>query len=502
MSTSGLGLSEEVRKWEEFEFVARDSLDFSIHDFKRVAETEVTAPPAPGPRSLFSYVDQLRPETQNASEGDLRAHYYRFSAQVTSRYEGIFPQLISPTVRAQNPQDLPTDLRKWRRLFVRCRRNSSPPVPKIKLILPLTETYLEHDATRSPGLLVVLDEPWYEFGGLGESITAEIEVLADPHNPDPNDPTFQDPCPVSTGNRTRFYFELGPDPIMAGKTDVLPQFDSSSTSFSTTKIGRIRGPVGHTHDEKDLGALFTSTSFIIPAPEIMNRTKTEIKQVKDLSWYMCKVRLRRKMLLKDPQNAGPATVMLSEPTEAQWVQFLPEFSLFADDTKVKQLYIEFLNDSSLVIKKRSNLSVLNPADLSGTVERGNKVLTPVLLLTRGAFNASGEPNDEVYVGVCWPKDGQSIFELLPETSGVQASVAALRSNPNVRFSARVLGVQGVPVLDPVSSQLKAMPKPESSKDFCDRLFAYNVQDMTNGKPMSDVNRPRVVRMSQPISDKR
>jgi hypothetical protein len=214
---------------------------------------------------------------------------------------------------------------------------------------------------------------------------------------------------------------------------------------------------------------------------------------------MTKISLRRKMLLKDPGTAGPATVKLSQATEAQWVQYLPEFSLFANDLKVDALFIEFLNHSSLVIKK-SDRTVLKPADLSGTVENGNKVLTPVLLLTRGAFNASGEPNDEVYVGVCWPKDEQGVFELLPETSGGSASVAELRSNPNIHFSARVLGVQGVPVLDSVSGQFKPMPKPESSKDFCDRLFAYNEQDKINGKPMSDDKRPRVVRISQPIRD--
>lgn len=509
---SGPGLSDEVRKWEEFEFAARDSLDFNIHDFKRV--TDSTTPPR-----WFSYADQLTPETGNDSvrnnsdrlvlaasagsqeKGDRRAHYYRFSAQVTSRYEGIFPSTISPIKQALNPQNLPDKLKKWRRLFVHCRRTSLPPVPKVKLILPLTETYLEHDSTRTPGLLVVMDEPWYEFGGLGESITAEIEVLADPHNPDPTDPTFEDPCPPPAGNRTRFYFELGPDPMQTDKTEVLPQSDSGSTSFSTAKIGRIRGPVGHTHDEKDLGALFTSTSFIIPAPEIMKRTRAGNEQIKDLSWYMCKISLRRKMIFKDPRNAGPATVKLSEPTEAQWVQFLPEFSLFAENRTVDNLYIEFLNDSSLVIKKRADRQILDPADLSGTVEKANKVLTPVLLLTHGAFNASGEPNDEVYVGVCWPKEGANFFELLPETTGGQASVAVQRNNSNIHFSARVLGVQGVPVWDPATSRFKAMPKPQSNKDFFDRLFAYNEQDQKNGKAISDANRPRVVRISQPISDK-
>jgi hypothetical protein len=506
---SGAGLSDEVRKWEEFEFAARDSLDFSIHDFKRVADSGLAAPTTlpPGSRRWFSYVDQLTPETQSnrsdgtQEKGDLRAHYYRFSAQVISRYEGIFPSSSSPIKQALNPQDLPNELKKWRRLFVHCRRTLPPPLPKVKLILPLTESHLGLDGTRSPGLLVVLDESWYEFGGLGESITAEIELLDDPHNPDPNDPTFQDPCPVSAGNRTRFYFELGPDPIMASTTNVLPQSDSGSTSFSTAKINRIRGPVGHTHDDKDLGALFTATSFIIPAPEILNRTQAGVQRVTDLSWYMCKIRLRRKMLLKDPRNAGPATVMLSEPTEAQWVQYLPEFSLFAGDLTVEKLFIEFVDDSKVVIKK-SATSIVKPADLSGTVENGNKVLTPVLLLTRGAFNASGEPNDEVYVGMCWPKEGQNFFELLPETSGGTASVAGLRANSDIHFSARVLGVQGVPVLDPATSQFKPMPRPESSKDFCDRLFAYNEQDKTNGKPMSDANRPRVVRISQPIRDQR
>jgi hypothetical protein len=499
---SGPGLSGPVKLWEEFEFAARDAVDFNTVDFKRAVE-EGNIPPinVTAPVTWFTYREQLTPETVDMrmadndplkdrlksdlqvlaanripegeeQKGDLRAQYYRFSANVVSRYAGVFPEDRSPAVSAKSPQAIPPDLAKWRRLFVRCRRTKQPPVPKIKLILPLTETFLQHDGTRSPGLLVVLDEQWFEFAGLGEGLSAEVELLADPHNPDPNDQNFQDPCPFPGSGGTKSYYELGPDPILAVSSPLFPQANSNrGASLTSATFGRIRGPVGHTHDEQDVGALFTATSFVIPAPKIENRSAGHTTTVNDLSWYMCKIRLRRQVRLRGSANTDPSVVMRSEATEPQWVQYLPEFSLFADGLKVEQLYISFVDDDTLEIRRKSDNRVVSPSQLFGPAETGSVLFTPVLLITRNVFDAAGESNNEAYVGLCWPDSGSNSFSFIRETPQEPINVATLRRNADIRFKARVLTVQGVPV-ERSGSAPERMPKPGSVQEFCDLLFAY------------------------------
>jgi hypothetical protein len=547
--TGDSGLSDVVRIWEEFEFAGRNDLDFTILDFKRAPELDrntltpgpapatpdaKTPHPVPAKKRLFTYTEQLTPETENAQlskadkekseqrtlaasgqqtsdgsveKGDLRAHYYRFSAEVFSRYEGALPDGKAHSRRAHNPQAGITDeAAKWRRLFVPCRRKENPPVPKIKLILPLTETFVEHEATRSPGLLAVLNEPWYEWGGLGEGIIAEVETLADPHNMPSGD---NDPCPipgpVPKPKGQKFYFELGPDPILL-KNDaaaikarlLLPQSDTlNPAAVSTVSLEKIRGPVGHTHDETDEGALFTATSFIIPAPTVKN----QVTPLTDLSWYMCKIRLLRQMRLKGSRSTDSASLLQSKATEAQWVQYLPEFSLFSCDRTVEDLYIS-VSATSIAIRNNKDDGVVNPAELSGPVESESLVFTPVLLLTRTAFNASGELNQEVYVGLCWPNTDNT-WSLLPELPGVANDVLKnLLNNKEVHFRGRILGVHDV-----IIAKNKSF-RPVSSKEFYDSLFAYNLGDKTdaNGKAVtpaiSDEQRPRIVRISQPISDVR
>ncbi len=527
------GLSDEVKLWEEFEFAARSEQDFTILDFKRASELDKSSmtPAAAIPKRWFTYAEQLTPERDNPQlsnkeksdqltldasktqtsegsneKGDLRSHYYRFSAEVFSRYEGVIPESKPRSKKAKNPQlDPKDDAAKWRRLFVPCRRKELPPVPKIKLILPLTESFVEHDATRSPGLLVLLNEPWYEWGGLGEGIIAEVETLADPHNPSD---VQADPCPPGGGGGTKVYFELGPDPMLLG-TDagvtksrlLLPQSDSlNPAAVSAVSLERIRGPVGHTHDETDEGALFTATSFIVPAPKILNQGSA----LEDLSWYMCKIRLLRLMRLKGSQNKDISAVLQSEATEPQWVQYLPEFSLFSCGRTVKDLYIS-VGQTSVTIKNNKDDTVMPPSELSGAIEKESPVFSPVLLLTRLAFNASGELNQEVYVGFCWP-EADSTWTLLPEVQGASNDILKnLTNNKEVHFRGRILGVQGVPLPTAKPNNLR---RPLSSKDFCDSLFAYNERDEKDEKgnplspPISDELRPRIVRISQQILDSR
>jgi hypothetical protein len=497
-ATSGPpGLSQKIRDWEGFEFAGREPTDFTILDF----EASQTTAPIGGKKEWFAYVEQLtapkgKPElseqtNQEASDrsgekGNLRASYYRFSSVVYSRYEGVIADPNARFRQALNPDASAAPFGKWRRLFVPCRHREAPPVPHVKLIVPLTDSYLDTDTNRSPGLLVVLDESWHEFGGLGETIVAEVETLADPHNPS----TIPDPCPTGGASGIRTYFEIGPDPILDGRSN--PIFQASPTGgLSTVSLQNVRGPVGHTHDVVDDGARFTASSFIIPAP-LIKPSGGANPSVTDLSWYMCKVRLQRIVRLKDAESTAPGAVMRSTFTEPQWVQYLPNFSLFADAKTTGDLRVKL--DASGIFLINNGGSVVKASQLSRPNEQSAAVFCILLLLTRIAYDASGRPNQEVYVSVCQQSgDGWAPFsnDITP------ASLQALIKNQNVRFRARVVELQAVP-----SEMANGKPKfptlPGTSKELFDRLFAFKQgTDFIN-----DLDRMRVVRISQPIKDSR
>jgi hypothetical protein len=545
------GLSVKVKTWEEFEFAGRDAGDFTILDFKSVSDTGVAPrigpPKTPAPknannskakaaanpaevkddRTLFVHTEQLTPERskqpasdRSSEKGDLRAHYYRFSARVYSRYEGIIENAEERFVEAVNPKlDKKDSLAKWRRLFVPCRRRETPPVPHIKLIVPLTQNIAENTPQhkRSPGLLVVLNETWHEFGGLGESILAEVETLADPHNPSmtsetpvptggPPNPAqpIPDPCPLLDANgkpipaTNTFYFELGPDPIVSGSSNPLvAKSDDPNRKLSTASLENIRGPVGHTHDTIDEGAFFVATSFIIPAPQITTG-KGAPPDFEDLAWYMAKIRLQRIVRLKGRESTDPSAIIRSAFAEPQWVQYLPDFSLFSNTLDVGRLRFKAspmpggpppVTEINVVTEADN---VVKGSDLSGPNEKSNAVFSILLLLTRTAYDASGRRSQEVYVGIFSPKaDGN--WNLIDGDTSREA-LHALASNNQVRFRARILELQAVPSGVALEGRFK------TSQELFDLLFAFNTDDDSKGPRIDDLKRPRIVRISQPIED--
>jgi len=492
-----IGLSAEVRKWEEFEFAARDESDFTVIDFKTGSRKTVD-----GKEELFTYTEQLTPEASasqvtsdgSTEKGDLRANYYRYSARVFSRYEGIIRNGEEAKSQALNPSLMNDDpIAKWRRTFVPCRRREKPPVPQIKLILPLTENYID-DRKRSPGLLVVLNETWHEFAGLGEGIVAEVETLADPHNAS----TVPDPCPLKDGagnplpTSNKFYYELGPDPILDGRSNpLLQKSDQATPTLSIVSLSGIRGPVGHTHDSSDEGALFSATSFVIPAPQIKTGAANPPE---DLAWYLAKIRLRRIVRLKGSGNLDPGAELRSDFTSPQWVQYLPAFSVFSSARQTSDLAVK-VNGSTVNIFTQSGGVLIREADLSGAIEKSNPVFKILLLLTRHAYDASGRRNQEVFVGLCASRSDGAWDLIQGDTSA--ATLATLASDPDVRFRARVVELQAVPADTPGGPVFPTLPA--TTQELFDLLFAYKKQD---DSPIDDLKRPRVVGISEPIEGSR
>lgn len=158
------------------------------------------------------------------------------------------------------------------------------------MVIPLTEGKPAEPSGRpatdppppaSWGVLVVLDEPWYEVGGLSERLEAEV-VLTDGRSILPG------------------LLELGPDPTRTESGPPAIKLDDIRVSADEA--------LGHTFDSGTGTPLLTATSFFL---EIASKSGI------DLSWYFAQVRFRRKLT-----TAGG--VLTSEPTPPFRFQLLPD----------------------------------------------------------------------------------------------------------------------------------------------------------------------------------
>jgi hypothetical protein len=134
-----------------------------------------------GAGPFFFYQEDL---AAIAPAGDLRAMHHRLSARIWNRYRAVLPSTLG-NIEARDKETRT----RWRRLFVPCRFRGLVPVPKIKFVLPLTQEDPQHPG-RGPGLLVAVDGPWYQVGGL-----AEQRALAKA----PGVPVGRRPAPVPGG---------------------------------------------------------------------------------------------------------------------------------------------------------------------------------------------------------------------------------------------------------------------------------------------------------------
>ena len=358
----------------------------------------------------------MQPDARAAvpQELDPRARYYRFSVRVWSRYAPLLPE---------NKRFLsmshPEPEKGWRRLYIPCRVADTLPVPKVKLILLLTDSVplsiLEGDAGKeeqlthgSAGLLVVLDEPWYQFGGIGEHLEAEVAQVTETR--------------TDEANRKVDYFQIGPDPILG-----LPELDADGSQYQSQKYDvsfpELRGPVGHTHDLNDEGALFTATSFIIRPPDReLRRGQSGPMPANDLAWFMAKIRLRRVVHLSGgnssfpppncPEDCGPLDRM-------QWVQFVPSFSL-EPHRKLQEVSV-CLNGSTVTI--------------NGPAFTPHSGLYWMLLFTQIAYDADGRENQEAYVCVYLLR-GTNQWTPLGQTLD--------NSAPYIDYRVRAFQLQGIP----------------------------------------------------------
>lgn len=312
---------------------------------------------------------------------DQRALYYRFAVRAYSRYRGLLqankPDFLD-SARDATPAE--TEARKkradrWKRYLVNCRRLGEVPKPQIKFIVPLTEAASVSAASADaqlPGLLVVLNETWYEVGGLAEKLVAELREV-----------TFE-----NDSHQNETIPEFGPDPILTGE-----HWTGGTVALEVSQ------PIGHTFDTDAEAPLFVASSCVLSLPSVP-------KAMED-KWCFAKINFRRKLIINGQQEAK------SQPTDPYWVQLLPDFSEFNDNFDYDKLALrrEATNANAIRVVAAGQPVTL-PAD---PAQAGFNKFSRLLLVTQVIRDMRGRRDQERYIalyrlesnGVCHPLDEQT-----------------------------------------------------------------------------------------------
>lgn len=371
----GLARISELREWEAVTFGERWNTDHSV-----VSMTPVGGLPA----GTYGFVHKQRIDVQLAAE------YLRTRVRVISRYEGLL-DASTRTCETGVPRSvtdrvpLPSKV-EWNRLVIPCRWAAPVPKPAVKLVLPLTET---GPRQKVPGVLVVMNERWYEVGGLAERL--EVELMRD------RVPDTEKGADLRLGPE---WPQFGPDPILSG--DGLPR------GTYTIDPGDVIGPVGHTFDRSTYSPLFVGTSFVIPMPD------ADVPLEDDGSWYFAKLRFRRVL---DPRLS--LCHLYSEFTRAYWVQYLPDFGKLLDRTADRNGFD--------VVDRTVRLSAAPTPHPHGMVR--------ALVLTKPVLDALGRTGQEAYVATL-TEASPGVFKSSPEQRVDLAAIPDLR--------ARILQIQTDP----------------------------------------------------------
>jgi len=450
-------LSSEIQNWEAAEFGDRSATD-------SLTEAMVTSPTRlPNGSRSFTFTESLRTQSGKADE---RCLHFRFSLRVVSRYEGLFPPDVQPftDIGGSTPQDKNATT-YWRASFVPCRYTGAIDVPKVRLIVPLTEVSEAGQDPQSPGLLVVMDGAWHQLGGLAEILEARVAISPDPSKP--------------ADEVTSYYTELGPDPIVK-KASVSPLQDLAPDSQASFPDRSIQGPVGHYFDSSNSSANFLASSFILPSPTI-NPIKPRAGTSKDPRWMLAKLQFRRTLLKKTPtdgysqdDNTGRFKDSVSSPyTPPVWAQYLPPFSIFEDVPLLgssrngkKPIRAQFQDGKIQLVDSSGNLVTLQsfPSD--------NSSFSLYAILTSRVVDITGRADQERYVGLFQPL-GNVWIKIDPAGSDVSV-------NDTTGYRVRIIEVQ------------RPLAAGFPGATLWDELFPLDDRDV----------HARIVRISEPVDSKR
>lgn len=304
-------LYQDLLKWEVPAFAGRSNLN---------AEENTTDIPlraaSPLPLDSTGQSEETSEERYQKTElltdpigDDQRLLYYRYSVVAHSRYGGLFADGEDPSV----PTPGPNDPAIWKRLAKRLQlgndkeRSDSVPMPAIKFLLPLTDSHTEDDDKENPwgtpGILVVLNEPWYAKGGPAEHLLARVAT-----------------APRIYLDKDKHPPEIGPDPILSTQG-----WDDTAHA---AQVGwyPLEDALGHTHDRNAKDPKWVRTSFVLRPP---------VHAPTDLSWHFVKLEFARALGEVNPagDQQPPVEDLLksnrlvrSKTTSPYWVQMTPDTS--------------------------------------------------------------------------------------------------------------------------------------------------------------------------------
>jgi hypothetical protein len=341
---------------------------------------------------------------RTAIPNDLRAHYFRFGARAYSRYEGLpgFTPFANtsasfvPAAISLVTSGAPDGMTPWKRFFWPSQffdPATTPPViptslpkPQVLLCIPLTLPQPAKPPQVAPApsssLLVILEEPWFEVGGLAE----ELHIVIDSAS------TVID----LNGQGLITLPEIGPDPLLPISS--APDLQKFKSPLVEAKAG---SPMGTTFDEASAAPLFANTCFQFDLTDLAG-----VLGVKSLDWYMAKVQFKRTLRLDRIANGNQQNLPLeSALTESSWVQFLPSSDHFTAQGTLAPTHIDNISFST----PDAVTVTLSPALQAGPVSMPVSPARPVFelwsLLMRDITDATGHTS-EVFVALSRDVDGK------------------------------------------------------------------------------------------------
>ncbi len=474
LNTSNIQGSQPETDWEIVEFSNRDDLDYSIASMD--SNVSIPAVPPTGPATFgsgkrtFEYREHLTGASARAY--DLRAHHYRFRIKVYSRYEGVLQ-----TSYREPPN--------WKSVFVPCRVRKEVPAPKVKFILPLTQSFNSANTSSTAGLLLVLDEPWHEVGGIAEGLSAavtwtEAGIAANAganSNSNSNSNTNANSNSNSNSDSNaldrNYQYQAGYNPIYnaAGIQTHTVEFVENSSDGENSIIG----PIGHTYDRNRDFPYIGSTSFIIPPPKIDGA-------VRPFNWGMCQIKFKRHVTSSRKNTDGTFSHerISSAYCDPLWVEYLPEFTSHDRNRIDTAKYRIALRGNALALADRQDFK--NPgSDLKLPDDRKDfNVFRYYLVLTREVFDISGRKGQLAYIGILTPSDAGELWTPLSPAPALSSLMPGIGEG---EYFAQILCVQ---------RHKNAVLQPTFNADeFWDALFSRSVED---------TRRMRIVSVSEPISD--
>lgn len=249
---------------------------------------------------------------------DARALYFRFSAQLRSRYFGAWPA----TVQAGSTMTIDRGVDPlWKRYVLPHRILAPLKKPSVVMVIPmLASGKPEPEVGGTAGVIAIVREACFEQAGIAEKMECEL-VESDVFQRD-DKTLFVKP----SGTK---YFQAGYDPTL-GNTAMGPSDDAGTTKSSPLQMS---GPVGLTFDQGSRDPLVVNSMFFVE----VDRAKLKKFVSPDTSTpspaashLFCQIRFRRTIrpgYEADGSAVGADHPLASDWTEAQWVKFLPDSDL-------------------------------------------------------------------------------------------------------------------------------------------------------------------------------